>query len=467
MLRVFSATVLLLTTGCVPGSAPDGDPDGTGDPTQQPTGNPTGPTGTGPGTGTNGQPPTWYQDIAPLVADRCGACHVTGGIGPFSIETYDEALTWGFAMDDAITSGRMPPVHISEDDCAMPAPIKDDVRLSDDEKAMFSAWVAADMPEGDPDNAAPAPLRVAGDLQDVDSELQLQEAFEIDGDRDIYQCFRVPLQLEQDVWLTGLQVIPDNEAVVHHVLVWNDPEDQSADQAGADGSYECTGFPDIFPTELVGAWTPGANPAIMPRNTGVPLKAGGSLVLNIHYHPTGTTRELDRSSIQLQWSTEQPKYEATFWLADLPFGAISQSGNFEIPAGAKAHKESHRLWLPGFLFPDEMAIFTVGPHMHYLGTEMKVTLDQGDKGEQCLVHSPNYRFDYQQGYFYDADVDDLPIFRRSDRIEVECTYDNSPSNPFLPLHMEARGTTEPTDVGWGEETGDEMCMAILGFVLKP
>ena len=36
--------------------------------------------------------PTYHTDIAPLVARSCTACHYEGGIGPFSLEDYDDAL---------------------------------------------------------------------------------------------------------------------------------------------------------------------------------------------------------------------------------------------------------------------------------------------------------------------------------------------------------------------------------------
>src|SRR5262249_7150740 len=140
---------------------------------------------------------------------------------------------WGAAMVDAIASGSMPPYYaVSDDLCHVPLPFADDLRLSDDEKALVSAWVDADMPQGDPATAAPAPLHDVQDLDPYQVELTLQQPFEISGDRDIYECFRIPLPNTETMYLTGLQVIPDNTLVVHHVLVWNDPNDNSAGQAG-------------------------------------------------------------------------------------------------------------------------------------------------------------------------------------------------------------------------------------------
>jgi hypothetical protein len=85
------------------------------------------------------EPITWHGHIAPLVLERCGGCHTSDNIGPFSIETYDEARTWAAKMQRDIQSGVMPPWAAQEtDECSPPADFKDDLRLTEYEKALFS-----------------------------------------------------------------------------------------------------------------------------------------------------------------------------------------------------------------------------------------------------------------------------------------------------------------------------------------
>src|SRR6185503_2582663 len=115
-------------------------------------------------------------------------------------------------------------------------------------------------------------LRQLEELTDFDEELSIQEPFVVPNDDDTYECFRIPLPNTGKKYLTGFQVVPDNDLVVHHVIVWNDPNDNSAGQAGSDGHYGCSGFPDIVPTEIVGAWTPGTQPMYLPPNTGTPME---------------------------------------------------------------------------------------------------------------------------------------------------------------------------------------------------
>jgi hypothetical protein len=471
--RAFVVMIGLVLGGCsgkdAPSSAEDlpSDP-GPGSSTEVPAP----PTGSTPTSYTG---PTWYQDVAPLVADRCGACHRSGGVGPFSVETYEEAVPWGAAMVNSIDAGTMPPFYAAETAMCDMGDIGflDDVRLSEEEKQLVRDWVDADMPAGDPTAAAPAGLREVPDLVDPDLELSLQEPFAVEGD-DIYQCFRIPLPNTETMYLTGLQVVPDNELVVHHVIVWTDPYDNSESQAGSDGSYGCSGFPDIFPTEIAGTWTPGSHPMLTPEGTAMPMEAGGSLVLNIHYHPTGASTEFDQTKIRLNWTNEQPLRYTTWYLVDLPFGAVSQPGpndeggtEFRIPAGEEDHVETVTMTFAQWLFSADMTVFAITPHMHYLGTEMLVNIEHTEPGgdDECLVHAPGFRYDFQTGYVYDVDPLDLPVIHQGDRVRVQCRYNNSESNPFMPLHLAASGVDAPRDVYWGEETGDEMCMAIVGLIV--
>ena len=49
-----------------------------------------------------------------------------------------------------------------------------------------------------------------------------------------------------------------------------------------------------------------------------------------------------------------------------------------------------------------------------------------------------------------------------DRIRVECHWDNSAANQPIVDGVQQ----EPHDVGWGEGTGDEMCLGLM-YVTAP
>ena len=52
---------------------------------------------------------------------------------------------------------------------------------------------------------------------------------------DEFICFTIDPGLSEAQWLEAFQVIPDDLAVVHHVLVGIDHEGTSADLANSDG----------------------------------------------------------------------------------------------------------------------------------------------------------------------------------------------------------------------------------------
>ena len=54
---------------------------------------------------------TYNRDVAPILAQRCVACHRPGDIAPMSLRTYDEVRPWVKSIRKAIEGGVMPPWH--------------------------------------------------------------------------------------------------------------------------------------------------------------------------------------------------------------------------------------------------------------------------------------------------------------------------------------------------------------------
>src|SRR5947199_8937918 len=55
------------------------------------------------------QVPAYTRDIAPLLAERCGMCHVPEGSAPFSLLTYADAKRYAAEIDAATRNRYMPP----------------------------------------------------------------------------------------------------------------------------------------------------------------------------------------------------------------------------------------------------------------------------------------------------------------------------------------------------------------------
>ena len=98
----------------------------------------------------------------------------------------------------------------------------------------------------------------------------------------------------------------------------------------------------------------------------------------------------------------------------------------------------------------DVTILQVMPHMHLLGKDMTITANIAGSTAKQLVSVPNYDFNWQTTYRYKEPVK-VP---KGSTVSLVAHYDNSASNPRNP-------SKPPREVGWGEQTNDEMC---LGFV---
>lgn len=465
---------LTLAAGC--GSPPSGTSDG--EPGSSGSGDMTDPTGstTAPVDPPVGDLVTWHQHVAPIVVGACSGCHRAGGIGPFSLATYAEAFPWAQASLDAVERGSMPPfLAATTDECQPRHGFVDDPRLTDEQLTQLRAWVEQGAPEGDPNTAAPLPTPPSLELTDADIRGTIDASVTIDGDGDKFYCFSVDPGITTDTWIDAIQINPGNPKIVHHVLAYLDEAGESADKAGPEGYYPCFGGAGISQPRLIAAWAPGSTPIETPPNVATLIKGGSRIVLNVHYHPTGSPEVDDATSIDLRTHDTVPEYVAFLALIGNSDGGPLQPGpnddngypEFRIPAGAVDHTEEMLFTLNGI--PD-LRVFSAGTHMHYVGTDMIVGVQRtdpepGQPASECLIQTPDWNFEWQRFYPYDAPLDQVPRVREGDKLYLRCTYNNSMSNPFVARALAEQGLDAPVDVHLGEETLDEMCLGVMGVAV--
>ena len=416
--------------------------------------------------------PTWYQDVQPIVVGHCAACHEPGGVGGVELTDYQSARQWADVMASEAEARTMPPWHaVSTEECTRSRPWKDDVRLSDEQIATLSAWAAAEGPEGDAATATSLPETPMLDLEGVTDSIYPEFSWESGGDSDQYQCFTIDPGLSETNYLTGFQVVPDNLAVVHHVLFYLDEQGASETLADDRGTYECFGGPGVDGA-LVGVWAPGMPAQEFPEGSGFEIPGGSRFVMQVHYSPRGAVAQEDHTGVDLRLQSTPTPRRALVSLRGNGTGLQPGPGDeggveFRIPAGSTDHTETMRISLPDG-FPD-LTLWGAGTHMHLLGVDMTVEVERaspvGDEPvRECLVQTPAWDFNWQRLYNYDVPVEELPVVRGGDTLVLECTYNNSLSNPFLAEELRNQGAEDPVDVLLGESTLEEMCLAVLGVM---
>lgn len=413
--------------------------------------------------------PTWHQDVAPLMVEHCTGCHADGELGaPLVFDTYEGARPFAGAIAHAVASREMPPFMAREtEQCTPPDPWMHDTRLSDEAIATFVAWSDAGAPEGDPATAAPLvppePVSLDGDLQRLGPG-QPYLVPPVGDVSDVFTCVSLDPGLVEDGWLEAYEVLPDDRRVVHHVLVGIDATGASAELAGEDGSYDCVGGFGV-PASFVGGWVPGGAPVRMPEGSAVQVPAEGRIVLQMHYHLVDEAVP-DGTGLALKWADGPPQAEARFGLFGNRAGLQPDpddggEARLFIPAGAEDHVE-HLVMTWRARAP--LRVFMVWNHMHYVGTGMRAWIERDGEDPTCLLHTPEWDFDWQQSFFYDAAAGEGPVLLPGDALHLECTYDNTLDNPGVRQMLDEAGLEAPIDVELGEGSLDEMCLVTLGVV---
>ena len=410
---------------------------------------------------------TWHADLKPIIDLRCNACHITGGAAPFALDTYEGMRAMAPAALAAIESGRMPPW--------MPDPacrtFVDERLIPASEVEVLRTWIAEGSPEGDPASAPPSmlvtlptfePSVVAAPVEAYTPGARLT---------DDYRCFILDVEFARDTYLTASRVVPDARALVHHVLVYAMEPDvvealREADGAEAGPGYTCFGgpFPTTddrdpltaiatgngtasaggLPTQL-GSWVPGAPPAIYDEGTGVPIKAGSKVVMQVHYNLSTAGAEPDATMFEMRLTETTPE----FVIATKPL--IIRS--LVIPAG-EAEAENVRTYRNYTDRP--ITLSAVAGHMHMLGTSVSAVIERADGSEECLLDIPAWDFNWQGSYRMPEPVQIAP----GEAVRLRCVYDNSAANQAFGGGVQR----EPVDVSWGEGTYDEMCMMYMTIV---
>ncbi len=457
--------------------------------------------------------PTWHQDIAPIVTPKCTGCHQSGGIAPFSMQSYATAERWASRMAAAVEDGRMPPFLAQDtDECTPPLPWRNDLRLSDEEKALIRAWADGGAVEGDPATAAEVEQPPSPALEREDVVMVTPAPITVEGDSDIHTCILVDPGFETDVYVVGRQITAGNPEVLHHVVsyvvtprlvdVMNTPDDTTDDVRetkaelearimaakgiGIGGRYDCFGGPGLTNTDpalsvstsILDAWAPGGVPNMAPEGSGQFLLKDSLVLMDTHYHPTGEPQVDDSTKLALMLATERPDLNSRVillgnfeGLRETAFGdgnLVMQSGEsaaeFMIPADEPNHVEENT-WTWKLPEGAELRVWSMGTHMHYVGVDMKITLEHADDSDtECLIQTPEWDFNWQRGYAYDAAYDDLPVMRNGDTLRFRCTYNNTMSNLNVRGALDDQGLEAPVDVRLGEDTLDEMCLGALGLI---
>lgn len=374
--------------------------------------------------------PTYYRDIAPILARDCNECHHTGGIAPLALTTYEEVAPFAELLAAVTAERTMPPSNL--DNSGACNTFIGARWLADADIATLSEWAQAGAPAGAATHEppqGPPPWR----LDRVDLTIEMPRPYTPSGpDEDEYRCFIIDPGVDEDAFVTGFEVRLGRPEMVHHMTLFalDSAEDEQAaaerDAAEPGDGYTCFSDPEV-PSRWLVSSGPGDRGGPLPAGTGLRMIAGRKTVLQMHYNRRNGSAA-DRTAIDLELEPG---------VAHEAFVASVADVDIDLPPGQPAAVETDTV-VPG----GEFKVWGVWPHMHDLGATMRVTIEHPGGGESCLAQVNDYAFHWQQFAFYDAPL----RLHADDTLRVTCTYDTT-------------GRDTPTT--WGYKTDDEMCIAFF------
>ena len=358
---------------------------------------------------------SYEKEVAPILLDKCVACHREGGIGPWQMSNYDMIRGFAPMIREVVRTQRMPPWHadphygvFSNDRGLTPAQAKTLVH-----------WIEAGSPRG---TGADPLLSQRKDwpeweLGKPDLVVELPP-FKTPATGTIpYQNLKIDNPLDRDVWVRAVDFLPGQRAVLHHII--------------ATAGGETRG------TISLNNYVPGAQPLEVPKDNGILLPAKSKLHFQVHYTTNG--RELtDVTRMGLYFMKDPPKYNFR--------SMIFINTKLKIPANTKVHTE-----VAERTFKEDAVIYSLHPHAHFRGKSSSFVAHYPDGRQEMLLNVPVYDFNWQSTY----DLAKPLTVPAGTRVVYTQVFDNSTQNKANPDPHKV--------VTWGEQTWEEMVFGVIRY----
>lgn len=233
-------------------------------------------------------PYTFAEDVAPILREHCGQCHVSGGAAPMSLWTHEETVPWADSMRAELVAGHMPPWGV-EGNASRFVNVKP---LTARELNVLLTWASGGTPPGTPAATphSPAPVKRAWPLGEPDLALQPSQDAIVPADvQERVEEFMLATGTAEPRWLRAVDVLPGDPTVVRRATVSLAPD------ANVGASLE----------KVLALWLPGDPPVPATEGAGFLLPAGAHLTVRIHYRKTWRRERdviRDRSTVGLYFT---------------------------------------------------------------------------------------------------------------------------------------------------------------------
>jgi hypothetical protein len=252
---------------------------------------------------------TYNDDVFPILRDRCASCHVTGGIAPMSLMTYDDAFPWAESIRAELVAAHMPPWNAEEGY----GEIKRAHTLSPKELDVILTWATGGNPRGALDQKLPTvELKNDWKMGTPDLALKMPAEFTLAADKmEDTQEFTLPTGTAEARWIRAVDLLPGTPSIVRSATIF------------VKGGGARTAATAPAPEQVLALWLPGQD---LAANDGVAfrLPQGAEIGVRIHYKKTWQFEGkavTDRSAIGLYFTQSASPQELLSLPIDSPAAA--------------------------------------------------------------------------------------------------------------------------------------------------
>jgi len=397
---------------------------------------------------------TYTKDVAPIMFERCAACHYPGGAAPFSVLDYENVRKRARLIVSATQRRVMPPW--------LPEPgygeFAGERRLTQEQTDTIQRWVDQGMLEGNRADLPPLPQFSEGwRLGEPDLVVKMPRAYTLQaGGADVWRNFVIPVPVLETRYVKTVELRPGSARFVHHALMAIDEMRSSRrrDEQDAELGFEGMDMGDVhMPDGSLLGWTPGMLPFPGIEGMAWRLRRGTDLVLQLHMMPAEKPEIVD-PAIGFHFA-ETPGVGSPAYVL-----MLDADDQIDIPAGEKDFVVTDTIELPV-----DVEVLVVYPHAHYLGKSIAAWATLPDGTIRWLIRIDRWDFKWQDVYRYAQPIS-LP---KGTTVSMRWSYDNSGDSPHPPLSSEGKGLgrgVPPERVVAGNRSSDEMAHLQLQVRLR-
>jgi hypothetical protein len=340
---------------------------------------------------------TFTDHIAPIIASRCRSCHSMGGIAPFPLVSFQDAVVRADAIREVIVAGKMPPAQHDP----RYGVFKNIHAMTKQEAKNIIDWIDSGRNVGNASARAQEVERVDWHIDRPQLIIVPKEGVAIPAAKGLRAYYVLADEamtnqaFAQDTFVNQLECRPSQPNVVKHLQAYIIPP-------------EITPLPENRTKAIATVTrTPSGRDFSFPDGTSLKIPARSRVLFEML---VGTTARETTEKPSLGLVLASGSIDSEILMERLGADEISIEPN----DGASVRQEDRRL-------VSSIELWGILPAMNLLGKEFRLTVQEGRDEPETLLQLTRYEPSHRMTYW----LEEQRTIRAGSRLAVEGRWDHS------------------------------------------